>query len=102
MRHAFSALSFIVALGVAGSAVAETKMFVVASDSGYGVDRCLSSGDSCGQSVATAYCHARDFAEARSFRKVSPEDMTGAIPASASMVCVGRGCEEYVAIECSR
>jgi len=103
MRRMLPALSLLLALGMAGPASAETRMFIVANDAGgYGVDRCLASGDSCGQSVATAYCHARDFAQALSFRKVRPDDVTGSIPAAATMVCAGSGCGEYIAIECSR
>ena len=53
------------------AASAETRVFIVASNAdGYGVDRCLTTGASCGTPIATAYCQARDFSQARSFRKV--------------------------------
>src|SRR5262250_308991 len=51
-----------------GSAQAENRIFIIANDpDGYGVDRCLSSGASCGAAVATAYCQSRDFVQAASF-----------------------------------
>jgi hypothetical protein len=52
--------------------------------------------------VANSYCHSREFAQAISFRKVDRDDITGAIPASASGSCHGNSCDNFVAIECSR
>ncbi len=49
---------------------AETRTFIVDNDDGYGVDRCLATGASCGAAVASAYCRSQAFADARSFRKV--------------------------------
>ena len=85
-------------------AQAEKRLFIIASDTGgYGVDRCLATGASCGAVVAAAYCQSRDFATAVSYRKVDREDITGAIPTSASAgTCKSSSCEEYVAIECAR
>jgi hypothetical protein len=84
-----------------GSAQAEKQIFVIANDAdGYGVDRCLATGASCGATVATAYCRARDFHQAVSYRRVEKDEITGAVPARA--VCRGAVCEEFVAIECSR
>jgi hypothetical protein len=81
-------------LALAASARAETRVFIVASNAdGYGVDRCLSTGASCGNLVATAYCQARDFAQARSFRKVDHDEITGGAQVQS---------DEYVAIECTR
>src|SRR5262245_32744457 len=79
------------------SAQAEKRIFIIANNpDGYGVDRCLATGASCGAAMATAYCQARDFTQAGSFRKVDREEITGAIPAGYSKT------EEFVAIECSR
>jgi hypothetical protein len=84
------------------SAQAERRVFIIANnDDGYGVDRCLASGESCGKLVANAYCQARDFALAASFRKVEREEITGAVPTSGG-ACRGSSCEQFVAIECSR
>jgi len=79
------------------SAQAERRIFIIANDAGgYGVDRCLATGASCGAAVATAYCRSREFTQAASFRKVDRDEVTGAIPTG-----VARG-EEFVAIECMR
>jgi hypothetical protein len=84
------------------SAQAEKRIFIIANNSdGYGVDRCLASGESCGKPIANAYCQARDFTLAASFRKIEREEITGAVPASDAS-CRGNACEQFVAIECSR
>jgi hypothetical protein len=102
MRCILAALTFAAALYGNVSAAAEKRIFVIANNAdGYGVDRCLASGATCGRAVATAYCQAKDFAQAASFRRVDRDEITGAIPA-ANSVCSGRGCEEFVAIECTR
>jgi hypothetical protein len=101
MRATLMILTLALAFGVA-PARAEKQVFIIANNpDGYGVDRCLASGSSCGAAVATAYCQSREFAEATSFRRVDRDDITGAVPANASF-CRGSGCEEFVAIECSR
>ena len=87
----------------APSAQAEKRLFIIANDGdGYGVDNCLASGGPCGTAVANSYCHAREFAQATSFRKVDRDDITGAIPTSNSSSCHGGACDNFVAIECSR
>jgi hypothetical protein len=81
---------------------AEKHVFVIANNpDGYGVDRCLANGDTCGAVVATAYCQARDFAVAVSFHRVDRNETTGAVSVSAD-TCSGGGCDEFVAIECTR
>jgi hypothetical protein len=103
MRLAIAACAAISVLLGAVSAQAEKRVFIIANDGdGYGVDNCLASGGSCGTAVANSYCHAREFAQATSFRKVDRDDITGAIPASTSGVCHGDACDNFVAIECSR
>ena len=89
-------------LFAAMSAKAERRMFIISNADGYGVDRCLAAGEKCGAAVATAYCKSRQFAEAASFRKVDRDEITGSIPASGAGACQGGGCEEFVAIVCSR
>jgi hypothetical protein len=84
------------------TAQAERRMFIIANDGdGYGIDRCLASGDKCGAAAANAYCKTHQFAEATSFRKVDREDITGAIPTGGSGGCKGNQCE-VVAIVCTR
>jgi hypothetical protein len=84
------------------AAHAEKRMFIVANDADdYGVDRCLSSTAPCGTAVANSYCHAHEYEQALSFRKVDRDD-TGATPTRGPGSCQGRQCDEYVAIECAR
>jgi hypothetical protein len=97
MRYALAVLTFAAILYGNVSAQAEKRIFIIANNpDGYGVDRCLATGASCGAAIATAYCQSRDFAKAASYRKVDRDEITGAIPTGG-----GRG-EEFVAIECSR
>jgi hypothetical protein len=84
------------------SAEAEKRVFVIANNTDYGVDRCLSTGASCGAAVATAYCRSREFTEAVSYRKVDRDDITGAVPPSGGASCRSSLCEDFVAIECTR
>ena len=98
MRHLFAAL--VVAGAVFTTAAqAETRIFIISNNAdGYGVDRCLATGASCGVAVATAYCRARDFAQAASFRKVDRDEITGAVPSTNGSAAR----DEFVAIECLR
>src|SRR4051794_11361147 len=99
MRSLLATITFALLLG-ASAAQAEKRIFIVANNAdGYGVDRCLATGASCGALVASAYCRSQEFADARSFRKVDREEITGAIPTGAA--CRG-SCEAFVAIECTR
>ena len=101
MRSLLAALGLAVLLG-ASAAQAEQRMFIIANNAdGYGIDRCLASGESCGTAVATTYCKSRDFRRAVSFHKVGREEITGAVPLRGS-ACRGNNCEEFVAIECTR
>ena len=104
MRFAIAlSAAFAVLLSGGNSAKAEKRVFIIANDGdGYGVDNCLASGGRCGSVVANSYCHAREFAQATSFRKVDRDDITGAIPINDSNSCHGGACDNFVAIECSR
>ena len=87
----------------ASDASAETKIFIIANQAdGYGVDQCLAKGDKCGAPAARAYCQSRDFAQATSFRRVDPDEITGSVPKTGSEKCGHAGCNEYVAITCQR
>jgi hypothetical protein len=98
--RARSLLTFCFALVIATAAQAEKRIFIIANNAdGYGVDRCLASGASCGTVVATAYCRTQEFQRALSFRKVERGEITGAVPAGPA--CRG-ACDEFIAIECGR
>jgi opacity protein-like surface antigen len=103
MRFLIAATAAAAVLLAAAAAQAEKRIFIVANDGdGYGVDRCLASGASCGEAAANAYCKSREFAQAQSYSKVDRDDITGAIPTSGPGACKSGNCENYVAIECSR
>jgi hypothetical protein len=60
MRYLFAAL-VLAATAISSAAQAEKRIFIIANNSdGYGVDRCLATGATCGVAVATAYCKSRD------------------------------------------
>jgi hypothetical protein len=90
-------------VAAASTAHAEKRLFIIPGDAdGYGVDHCLASGAECGKTVANAYCHSHEYAQAMSFRKVDRDDITGAIPANGPGSCKNGTCDDLVAIECSR
>ena len=100
MRFALAIAALVVA---ASAAQAERRVFIIANGGdGYGVNRCLASGQACGTAAATSYCKSRDFAQAVSFRKVDKDDITGAVPTNPAQACHGGECDQFVAIICSR
>jgi hypothetical protein len=102
MRYVLAAFTFAATLYLNVSAQAEKRIFLLANNAdGYGIDRCLATGAACGAAAAAAYCRARDYRQAASYRRVDREEITGVIPAG-SVACRGGGCEEFVAIECAR
>lgn len=102
MRYVLAAITVAATLYLNVSAQAENRVFIFASNAdGYGIDRCLATGAACGAAVAAAYCRARDFSQAASFRRVGREEVTGAIPVGLT-ACKGGGCNEFIAIECAR
>jgi hypothetical protein len=92
----------VVAAGVAfaGPVQAETRIFVIGNDDGYGIDRCLAAGERCGEAAATALCKARQYAEAVQFGRIDPAEITGGGARVAR--CEGSACAETIAITCSR
>jgi hypothetical protein len=97
---AFLALMFVLA---ASAASADSRVFIIANQAdGYGVDQCLAMGEKCGAHAARSYCQSRDFAQASSYRRVDPDDITGSIPTTAAANCTHAGCNDYVAITCQR
>ena len=100
IASAFLASAFLLA---ASAACADSRVFIVANQAdGYGVDECLARGDKCGAHAARSYCQSRDFAQAVSYRRVDPDEVTGSIPKAAGGNCNHAGCNEYVAITCQR
>src|SRR5256885_14624940 len=98
-----SALVACAFLLAASAASADSRVFIIANQSdGYGVDQCLAKGDKCGAHAARSYCQSRDFAQATAFRRVDPDEITGAVPKGGNDSCSGPGCGEYVAITCQR
>src|SRR5450432_2221289 len=98
-----SALLACLAVVTASAALADSRVFIIANQAdSYGVDQCLAKGEKCGAHAALSYCQSRDFAEASSYRRVDPEEVTGAVPKSAGANCGHAGCGEYVAITCQR
>ena len=83
------------------SAQAENRMFIIANGDGYGVDRCLASGDKCGAAAANAYCKTQAFAQATTFHKVDHGDITGGAASGGPDSCNDNNCD-VVAIVCTR
>jgi hypothetical protein len=83
------------------AAFADSRVFIIANQSdGYGIDQCLARGEKCGAPAAASYCQSRDFAQATSFRRVDPDEVTGSVPQSSG--CSRGACNEFVAITCQR
>jgi hypothetical protein len=102
MRTVLVSLIALLWLGLATSAQAERRMFIIANDAdGYGVDRCLASGEKCGAAAANAYCKTRAFAAAAAFHKADRGDLTGAISDASAGSCRDGTCN-VVAIVCTR
>ena len=97
---AFLTCAFVFA---ASAASADTRVFIIANQAdGYGVDQCLARGEKCGAHAARSYCQSRDFAQAMSYRRVDPDEITGSVPKDGGGSCSHAGCNEYVAITCQR
>lgn len=102
MRTLLVGLATLACVGLATTAQAERRMFIIANDAAYGVDRCLAGGEKCGAAVANAYCKSHQFGQAASYRKIDRDDITGAIPTGGSGGCRDAKCNELVAIVCTR
>jgi hypothetical protein len=98
---AFLACAFLLAASAAASA--DSRVFIIANQAdGYGIDQCLAKGEKCGAHAARSYCQSRDFAQASSYRRVDPGEITGSVPKATENSCDHAGCNEYVAITCQR
>lgn len=91
-------------VATASTALADRRIFIVANQpDAYGIDQCLANGERCGASVARAWCRSRDFKAASAWRRLKPDEATGAIPASTATACSDRACAAaYVATTCER
>jgi hypothetical protein len=99
LKVSFAAIAFF-AMAATGQA-AGRHMFIIGNDAnGYGVDRCLATGEKCGAAAANAYCRTQKYAHAAYYRKVARAEITGTIPGAES--CSGGRCDHYVAIICTR
>jgi hypothetical protein len=88
---------------VTSAAFADSRVFIIANQAdGYGIDQCLARGEQCGAHAARAWCQSRDFAQATSYRRVDPDEITGSVPKIPGDSCTHAGCHEYVAITCQR
>jgi hypothetical protein len=102
MRSISALFAFVVVFAASPAASADSRVFIVANQAdGYGVDQCLANGEKCGAHAARSYCQSRDFAQASSYRRVDPDEITGSVPKAAEN-CGHAGCIEYVAITCQR
>jgi hypothetical protein len=95
--------AFVAALAFSAPAAAETHIFVLKGDDGYGIHDCLASGEQCGEAAASAICRARDYVQAVNFGRVDTDEITGAVPADKRPArCDGRLCPLMVAVTCQR
>jgi hypothetical protein len=84
-------------------AFAENRVFILANPPDKnGADRCLASGEKCGAQAAHSYCQSHEFVQAKAYRRVDPDEVTGSVPKTAADNCPDGGCDEYVAIICQR
>jgi hypothetical protein len=84
-------------------AAAENRVFILANPPDKnGIDQCLAHGEACGAQAAHSYCQSREFARARTYRRVDPDEVTGSVPKNAVDNCPNGGCDEYVAVICQR
>src|SRR5436190_5080406 len=99
LSSALIASAFLLA---SSAASADSRVFIIANQAdGYGIDQCLARGEKCGAHAARSYCQSRDFAEASSYRRVDPDEITGSVPKGTES-CSHARCSEYVAITCQR
>ncbi len=92
-------LAFVLA---ATPASADTRVFIIANQAAGDVGECLAKGQKCGAQTALSYCQSQHFAQAASFRRVDPDEVTGSVPAPKAGQCKEGNCDEYVAIICRR
>ncbi|MCA6114897.1 hypothetical protein J6524_08170 [Bradyrhizobium sp. WSM 1738] len=103
MRLSSALLACGLLVAAASAASADSRVFIVANQAdGYGVDECLAQGHKCGAHAARAFCQSREFAQATTYRRVEPDELTATVPNGGGERCLGPSCGEYVAITCQR
>ena len=98
---------FVLAVGglvlCTSAARADHRVFIIANPPAEnGIDQCLANGEKCGARAARSYCQSKEFAEAKAYRRVDPDEVTGSVPKAPAGSCPSGGCNEYVAIICQR
>jgi hypothetical protein len=102
MKFPSSLLAGLLILHTSG-ALAESRVFILANPpDGNGIDRCLANGEKCGAQAARSNCQSHEFFQAKAYRRVDPDEVTGSVPKTAADGCPNGGCDEYVAIICQR
>src|SRR6201991_4610314 len=97
-----SAFLACLAVVTASAASADSRVFIIENQAdGYGVDQCLARSEKCGAHAAQSYCQSRNFAQASSYRRVDPDEITGSVPKEHEN-CGRSGCGDYIAITCQR
>lgn len=88
----------------ASGASADTRIFLIDNSDGYGIDGCLASGGSCGETIAAAWCRSHNYARALDFGRAET-GMPTPISSGATLsqaTCSGPYCPTVVAITCTR
>lgn len=84
----------------------ETKIFLIDSSDGYGIDTCIANSSACGAAMAGAWCRAHDYKVAVSFGRVESDAVATPVSAgstaSTRTACYGNSCAEMVAITCEK
>lgn len=97
------AAGLIALFAFSAEARAETRIFLIDTSDGYGIDACLATGAPCGERIASAWCRAHDYARAIDFGRVANDAMTPiSSGAAGGPSCHGPLCPPVVAITCSR
>src|ERR1700749_2441401 len=79
--HAFLACAFAL---TSASALADSRVFIIANQAdSYGIDQCLANGEKCGGPAARIYCQSQNFPHATSYRRIAPDEVTGAVSKGA-------------------
>ena len=97
MRSRIFLLTFGATLLVASSAFSETHTFITQSTKDSTIYTCLTTAAGCGTPQANGYCRDRGYEQAKNYRQVDRDEITGAVPTIGSSVG-----DELFAIECTR
>lgn len=89
MRHRISIpgtaiLAALIVLAPVCVAKPRVQDFVIAGNDGYGTQECLGGQSSCGRIVADAWCEAKGFRNAMSYRAAGPDEITGSVSTTAT------------------